>query len=82
MMLQHAIQRFIVNELMYEDGVTSIEPDFPLVDNHIIDSLGLLRLIIFIEDQFGIEVRDEEVIPGNFKTINDVQAFIQRKQMT
>lgn len=81
-MLQHVIQRFIISELICEGDVTSIDPALPLVDNHIIDSLGLLRLIIFIEEEFGIEVCDEEVIPENFQTINDIQAFIQRKKAT
>lgn len=51
-----------------------------LLENGIIDSLGVLDLVSFVEEAFTITVSDEELIPGNFQTIERLTAFIERKR--
>ena len=60
----------------------SIKDDEMLIELGIIDSLGILKLISFIEEKFGIEILDEELIPENFQTINDICCLIKAKQKT
>ena len=73
------IERFIVDELLMEGAGVTINCDQSLISSGILDSLALLRLIAFLEDQFNITVDDGEVIPDNFQTINDIQAFVEHK---
>ena len=49
------------------------------MDNGIIDSLGVLELVSFIEDSFGIEVKDEELIPENLDSISNLLRYIEKK---
>lgn len=78
--LETAIERFIVDEIMLADSQTRIDPDESLISSGVLDSLALLRLIAFLEDQMGITVEDSEVIPENFETIKEIKAFIDRKR--
>ena len=45
----------------------------------IIDSTGILELILFIEGQFGIEIKDEEILPENFDAINCISNLVYKK---
>ena len=73
------IERYLIDEIMMADARTNIDPDQSLISSGVLDSVALLRLILFLEEQFGINVGRDEVVPDNFETINNMKAFIQRK---
>ena len=51
-----------------------------LLDSGIIDSMGTLEVVEFLEDQFGIEVSDEEMIADHFDSIDSIAQFVDSKQ--
>ncbi|HWO42208.1 MAG TPA: acyl carrier protein [Candidatus Eisenbacteria bacterium] len=53
-----------------------------LLANGIIDSLGVLDLVAFIEESFGISVSDEDLVPENFETIERLTAFVESRRGT
>lgn len=55
-------------------------PDAPLVEDGIIDSTGMLELIAFLESEFGLAIRDEEMLPENLGSIRRIGAFVARKR--
>ncbi len=73
------IERFIIDELMMGDSKVSLDYNESLVEKGVIDSLSLLRLISFVEEQFGVTVEDDEVLAENFESINVTTAFVQNK---
>ena len=75
-----SIERFIVEEIMLGNHRTRIDPDQFLIASGVVDSLGLIRLIHFIEEEFGLTIEDSELIPDNFQTINHIKAFIEGKR--
>jgi acyl carrier protein len=76
----NAIERFIIDELLMSDGRMKLDHDQSLISSGVIDSLGILRLIAFVEERFGIQVDDEEVISENFETINIIKDFVESKR--
>ena len=64
---------------MWEFPAGKIDPDESLLSSGILDSLGLLRLVAFLEERFGVAVEGDEVIPENFETIDSIKNFIQHK---
>ena len=56
-----------------------IEDDSPLLDSGIIDSLGVLDLVSFIEKEFKITIADEDLMAENFESIASMAAFVQIK---
>ena len=51
-----------------------------LLDEGLIDSVGIFELVAFIERDFGVSVQDEEIVPENFETVAHIARYIERKQ--
>ncbi len=60
-------------------GVVSVGDDEPILTNNLIDSLGSLRMIDFLETAFPLTIEDTDMLPENFQTINDTELFVYRK---
>lgn len=71
--------RHYVLEQASRQGTAEVGDDDSLLDNGVIDSLGLLRVVIFLQDTFTLTIEDSEVSPENFKTVNLIEAFVMRK---
>jgi acyl carrier protein len=78
---KETIERFVVDELILGDRRSKIDPDKSLITSGVIDSLGLLRLISFLEGQFGISIKDIEMLPENFETINKIETYVKSKKL-
>ncbi len=51
----------------------------PLMDTGAIDSLGILEIVGFLDDQFGIQIDDDDFEPANFATVRSLVALVERK---
>jgi acyl carrier protein len=71
--------RAFVLEYAADRGVTEIKDDAPILTNNIIDSLGSLRMIDFLETAFPLTIEDTDMLPENFQTLNDCEIFIKGK---
>lgn len=79
MNIQDQIREFIVSNFYVADP-SSLENGASLLDRGIIDSTGVLEVIFFIEDNFGIKVEDGEMLPENLDSIDRIASFISRKK--
>jgi acyl carrier protein len=50
------------------------------MENGVLDSMNVIELVLFLEQQFGIQVADHEIIPDNFDSIQQLTTFVQDKQ--
>jgi len=71
------IRGFIV-ESFFVDDFSDTES---FLGNSIIDSLGMLELVAFLEKEFGITIADTELIPDNLDSLARVCAFVERKRL-
>lgn len=60
-------------------GIESVAPGDDLLADGVIDSHGLMELVGFIEQRYGIKVADADLLPENFQSIERIEAFIARK---
>lgn len=74
------IRRFIVENFLFEES-DNLEDDTSFLEGGIIDSTGILELVSFLEEEFGISVKDEELIPENLDSIANVAGYLERKTM-
>ena len=72
------IQRYITDEFLVGKKA-SIGPDDSLISSGALDSLTLLQLISFVEEEFGVTVQDDEMALENFQTINAIVSLVERK---
>jgi len=57
----------------------SVSNDEPLLTNGLIDSLGILDVVSFVENEFGIVISDEDLVPENFGSIQSLSNFVHEK---
>ncbi len=77
--IKQQIVDFITSNFLFGDREKGVNEKDSLLENGIIDSTGVLELIAFIEETYGIKVADEEVVPDNLDTILDITYFVQQK---
>jgi acyl carrier protein len=70
-----ALRRFI-SEVFFVEGFSE---DASFLGEGIIDSTGMLELVMFVETTYGLQILDDELVPENFDSLNKVVAFITRK---
>ena len=73
------LRDYITDKFLMDDDSIKLVDDDSLMEKGIIDSTGVLELVNFIEETFGISVEDEELIPDNLDSINNITAFIMKK---
>lgn len=74
------IEQFIQSELLAGKGKRTVGADENLIKLGVIDSFGLMELIGFLEERYGIQVDDEDIVPDNFETVTSIQAFLDGKR--
>jgi len=74
------IKSFILETFLFTDDPSVINDRESLLDRGVIDSTGVLELVMFLEEEFAISVRDDELIPDNLDSIERVNAFVKRKK--
>jgi acyl carrier protein len=74
------VGQFIISELAQGRGITSIDPSDNLLAKGIVDSHGVMELVAFLEERYGISVSDEDLTPENFESIARIDEFVARKQ--
>ena len=79
--IEQQIRNFIIETFLFGESNNGLKDTDSLLETGIIDSTGVLELIAFIEETYGIKVKDEELIPENLDSIENVSEFIRRKQL-
>nr|VFJ75649.1 MAG: Acyl carrier protein [Candidatus Kentron sp. FW] len=75
--IETAVKDFIAEAFMYDRTDVSLTNDFPLFDHGIIDSMGIFRLIAFLEEKFGFAVNPEEIIMESFANIDSIASLVE-----
>ena len=57
----------------------SLKDDVSLERSHVVDSVKMLELILFVEETFGFSVDNDEAVPENFDTVDNIVAYVVRK---
>jgi acyl carrier protein len=76
--LKSKIKDFIIENFLFGNA-NGLQDDTSFLEEGIIDSTGVLELVTFLEEDFGIQVDDEELIPENLDSINNVTAYLEKK---
>jgi len=79
MSTEHTIKKFIIDNFIIDESTATLDNDQSFLESGIIDSTGILELVSFLEEHYTIKIEDEELIPGNLDSVNNVITFINRK---
>jgi len=79
-MIESSLKDFIVNEIGVRSDLSPIGDDTKLIESGVLDSLSVLKLVMFIEEKFGIKVGADEVVSDNFETLDAMASFVRKKK--
>ena len=79
MNIEQQLREYILDNFLFTDDQSILNNGDSFLVKGILDSTGILEVIYFLEDEFGIKVEDEEMIPENLDSINNLVAFVNKK---
>jgi acyl carrier protein len=77
--IEETIRTYIAENILFGDNGFPYEDDASFLEEGIIDSMGIMELVTFVDESFGIHVEDEEVVPDHFDSVAKLSAYIRRK---
>jgi acyl carrier protein len=78
MKVQQEIRDYIKENILFGDG-EKLDENVSFQESGILDSTGFLELITFVEQQFGVDIADDELVPENFDTLKKMSTFVEQK---
>jgi len=78
--IRTTLKAFIIDNFLFGDD-NGFADDTSFLEEGIIDSTGMLELITFLEETYSIQLDDEELIPENLDSINNLVSFLSTKQV-
>ncbi|RFA25163.1 acyl carrier protein [Alkalilimnicola ehrlichii] len=81
MSITEKIRQHILANYLFTDDPAALADDDSFLEQGIIDSTGIMEVIFFLEEEFGIRVDDDELIPENLDSVNRIARFVQRKRV-
>ena len=79
MAVNEKIRSFILENILAGSRGATLDDNDSFLEKGIIDSTGILELVSFIEDEFKIQVRDEELVPDNFDSVSKLAGYVTTK---
>ena len=76
------IKQFIVDEFMPDVPVEDLDADFDLLTGGVVDSLGLLKVVAWLESEYDIGVDDSQLGPESFRTVRAIHEFVEKEKAT
>ena len=80
MSTEERIKNLMASNLHWSGSWSDVDEDYPLLEKQVVDSLGMITLIGLLEDEFGVEIDDGDVVPGNFRTIRQIATLVESKR--
>jgi acyl carrier protein len=77
--VETVINDYISRELVQDPALLPLADETSLLESGILDSLSLLRLVVFLEERFGLTVGDANLLPENFASVNAICAYLRAR---
>lgn len=82
MSVENRIRDYILENYLFTNDQSMLGSDDSFLQKNILDSTGMLEVIYFLEDEFGIKVKDEEMVPENLDSVKRIVNFLGGKGVT
>nr|AHN98023.1 Acyl carrier protein [uncultured bacterium lac193] len=73
------VREYIVERFLFGQGGETLSNDASFLEEGIVDSTGVLEIVMFLEQRFGIKIKDDELVPDNLDSVSKVASFVVRK---
>ena len=80
MNVKEQIRQFVAENFLFSNNGFALDDDESFLEAGVVDSLGVLELVTFVEEKFDVQVSDDEIVPDNFDSVNNLAAYIGTKR--
>ena len=80
MTVESSIRNYVLENYLFTDDQSELDSNDSFFEKGIIDSTGILEIILFLEEEFAIKVVDHEMVPENLDSVTNLVNFIEKKQ--
>jgi acyl carrier protein len=77
---EEKIKELIEKNLTWSGSWSDVDEDYPLLAKGVIDSLGMMKLVSLIEEEYDVEIDDDDIVPDHWRTIRDIAALVESKK--
>ena len=74
------LRAYIIENFLYDDDSIELSLDLPLIEQSIINSMGIMLLVVYLEETFGVMASPDELVIDNFATLDVLSEFVLTKQ--
>ena len=78
---QHRIRAFVVENLLLGEEENDFSDSQSFLESGLIDSTGILEVIAFLEEEYEITIADEEMVPDNLDSVDNIVAFLDSRRV-
>ena len=75
---REAVREFIAKKLAKSREQALVADSENIIETGLLDSLGVMQLVPFIEETFSVTVKDEDIVPENFESVDAISAYIEK----
>lgn len=79
MPIETLIRAYILENFLFSDDDSQLQNDASFLEEGIVDSTGVLELVMFVEETFDVTVEDEEILPENFDSVTQLARYVRVK---
>ena len=80
MTIEQRLRTYILDSFLFTDDESVLDNDDSFLEKGIIDSTGIMEMVSFLEQEFGIQFDDEDMVPENLDSVSRIIAFVSRKR--
>lgn len=80
MSIEEKLRGFILDNFLFTDDQSALSSEDSFMEKGIIDSTGILEVIFFLKEEFDVQVEDDEMVPENLDSVNNLVAYIDKKK--
>jgi acyl carrier protein len=77
--IRQTIHEHIQFNFLFDGNEGDFDDDTSLVESGVVDKTGILEIVLFVEETYGIEAPESDLTPDNFDTVNNITAYVARR---
>jgi acyl carrier protein len=75
---ESAVREYLLTEVLYDQDLKDLPVEENLIERGLLDSIAILKMVTFCEEQFGVTIPDAEVLPDNMESVRTIAALVER----
>ncbi len=77
--VKEQIRNYIAENFLFSSNGFTLDDDESFLEAGVVDSLGVVELVSFVEENFNVQVPDDDIVPDNFDSVDNLAAYIARR---